>query len=134
MNAASKDTATLLASTSSLGLTLATDLFYSRMPDQPDDCVAIIDNPGDAPMLGLKKLSNNYHYSSVSIQVRNTDHDTGWGIINDIFQFLHGHSNATIDSTYYALFRAMADPQVLAYDENERIIFMVNFEVQRRSS
>lgn len=134
MNPASKDIATLLSEQSALALTIATNLFFSRMPDQPDDCVSVIDNPGEAPMLAQKKLSSNYHYSSVSIQVRNTDYANGWDVINDIMQFLHGHSDETINSTYYTLIRALNDPQVLAYDQNERVIFMVNFEVQRRSS
>jgi hypothetical protein len=134
MNPASKDIVTLLSNQSSLALTLATDLFFSRMPDQPDDCVAIIDNPGGPPLLALKKLTNNYHYSSVSVQVRNTSYSEGWEVINNIWQFLHGHSDETIDGTYYTLIRAMNDPQVLAYDQNDRVIFLVNFEVQRRST
>lgn len=134
MNPASKDIATLLSQQSSLALTLATDLFFSRMPDQPDDCVAIMDNPGDPPLLAQTKLTKNYYYSSVSIWVRNTTYENGWDQIHNIVEFLHGHSDETIDGTFYALFRALNDPQVLMYDENERVIFIVNFEVQRRNT
>lgn len=124
----------MLSDESSLGLTLATNLFFSRMPDAPDDCVAIADGPGDPPMLAQAKLANNYYYSAITIYARNTDYVLGWQALNKIVEFLHGRSNEVIDGTYYALIRAISDPQVLEYDKNERITLMVNFEVQRRNN
>lgn len=134
MNPTSKDIATLLSDQSSLGLTVGTDLFFSRMPDNPDDCVAIVDGPGNTPMLAQAKLANNYYYSAITIYARNTDYTLGWQALNQIIEFLHGHSNEVIDGTYYALIKALSDPQVLEYDANERIVLMVNFEVQRRNN
>lgn len=134
MNPAGKDIANILQDLSSLGLTLATDLFYGRMPDGAnlDNIVAVIDNPGDAPQLTLQKTTSGYKFSSVSIQVRNVDYDDGYEVINDIIDYLHGLSGVVESGTLYTLVKAMADPQVLEFDENDRVIFMVNFEVQRR--
>ena len=134
MNPAGKDIASILEDQSSLGLTLATDLFYGRLIDGDgfDNIVAVVDNPGDAPQLTLQKDTSGYKYSSVSIYVRNVDYDDGYAVIDSIVDYLHGLSGIVESGTLYTLVRAMADPQVLEYDENDRVVFMVNFEVQRR--
>lgn len=134
MNPASKDIAELLDADTSLGLTSGTDLFHGRMPDQPDDCVAVLDNPGDPPMLTFDKATSNYYYSSVSVRVRSFDYDTGWGIMFNIMTYLHGlgQLNSVDNTSYYGVIKAMNDPQVLYWDKNDRAIFFINFEVQRK--
>jgi hypothetical protein len=136
MNSTAKDIATLLDGDSSLGLTLGTDLFYSRRPTEPaggeDNVVTVYDNPGSPPLLTYQKSTSNYFFSSVTVQVRNQDYDTGYAIMDSILTFLHASSNIVIGTTYYALIRALNDPQVLKWDDNDRVIFFINFEVQRR--
>ena len=134
MNPASKDIAQYLAGESSLGLVLGTSLFYARMPDSPDDCVTVMDNPGDAPMLTYDKATSNYYYSSVSVRVRNTDYAAGWAVIFAILTFLHGlgQQNSVDASSYYGVVKAMNDPQVLYWDNNDRVTFFINFEIQRK--
>ena len=134
MNSTATDIATLLDGDTSLGLTLGTDLFVGRMPDQPANCVVVYDNPGDAPMLTYKKATSNYFYSSVSVRIRNTNYESGWAQMFAILEFLHASSQDTIGMTYYALIKAMNDPQVLHWDDNDRVLMVVNFEVQRRDS
>ena len=134
MNSTATDIATLLDGDTSLGLTIGTDLFTGRMPDQPADCVVVYDNPGDAPMLTYKKATSNYFYSSVSVRIRNTNYTAGWTQIFAILEFLHASSQDVIDGTYYALIKAMNDPQVLHWDDNDRVLMFVNFEVQRREN
>lgn len=134
MNPASKDIADFLNDDTALGLTLATDLFYGRMPDSPDDCITVFDNPGDGPSLTLDKATSDYYYSSVSIRARNTDYATGWAQMFNILEYLHGlgQLNAIDNSSYYGVIKAMNDPQVLYWDENDRVIFFINFEIQRK--
>lgn len=134
MNPASKDISTLLKNESSLALTFGTDLFFARMPDEPSDCVAVLDNPGRPPMLTYKKETSNYFYSSVTVWVRNTDYAAGWAQIHEILTFLHGLGSQVVDGTYYDIIKAMADPQLLYWDENQRAVFIVNFTVQRREN
>lgn len=134
MNSAAIDIGTLLDGDASLGLTLGTDLFTGRMPDQPADCVVVYDIPGGAPMLTFKKTTSNYYYSSVSVRIRNTSYESGWSQMFDILAFLHASSEDVIGGTYYALIRAMNDPQVLHWDDNDRVLMFVNFEVQRSNA
>lgn len=134
MNPACKDIAQFLDEETALGLTLGTDLFYGRMPDSPTNCVAIFDNPGGAPMLTLKKSTSAYFYSSFNVRVRNIAYAEGWGIANDIVTFLHGlnQQNCPDGSSYVGVIKALNDPQVLHWDKNDRVIFFVNFDIQRK--
>jgi hypothetical protein len=134
MNPTCKDIAQFLNEDTSLGLTLGTDLFYGRMPDGPSNCVAVYDNPGDSPMLTLKKETSNYFYSSINVRVRNTEYANGWEIMYNIVAFLHGlHQQNTPDaSSYIGVIKAQNDPQVLYWDKNDRVIFFTHFEVQRK--
>ena len=139
MNPTSKDIAGMLDGESSLGLTLLTDLFYSTLPPEKAgivgaDIVSVMDNGGDEPMLQLLKADSDYYFPAVNVQVRNTDHDSGYAQIFAIYQFLHGTTAVVVGSTYYALIKAISDPQLLHKDENSRYVFVVNFNVQRRSN
>lgn len=132
MNATSEDIADILALEGSLELTLATDLFFARMPDTPDAVVTVYDNPGQSPLLTLDKATSDYYFSSISIQVRDGTYAAGWITIFGIMEFLHGSHGIVQDGTYYALIKALGNPQLLHYDENGRPTFVINFEVQRR--
>lgn len=137
MNASCKDIATMLNDESSLGLTLMTDLFYNYLPPEKEgivgsDIVSVMDNGGGEPMLQLSKILSDYYFPSVNVQVRNYDHDSGYAQIFSIFQFLHGTSDVVVNSTYYALIKAISDPQLLHRDQNERYVFVVNFDIQRK--
>lgn len=133
MNATSKDIAEILDGDSSLGLTLGTDLFMYRMPATPDDLVVVRDNPGRAPMLQYSQSRSNYYYSSVTVWVRNTDYGSGYAVAQSILEYLHATGNVTINSTNYQLIRAEGDVQLLHFDENDRAVFITNYEVQRKS-
>ncbi len=137
MNAPSKDIAQLLDSNSALGLTLNTDLFYQYMPPEKSgvvgaNIVTIIDNAGGPPMLQFDKAKSDYYFSQVSVQVRNIDQDAGYAQIFAIFQYLHGSSQITLNSTNYVLIKAVSDPQLLHIDENQRRLFVCSFDIQRR--
>lgn len=134
MNTPSKDIATLLNSSGDLSLVLGTDLFYSKFPANPDDCVAVFDNPGGAPLLSFQKETSDYYYSSVSVRCRNVNYDLGYAQIFSILEYLHGLHNQTINATLYTLIKAENDPQVLGWDDNDRIIFFINFMTQRRKT
>ena len=132
MNSAAKDIVSILNGESSLGLTSGTDLFYSRMPDSPDKCVTCFDTPSRSPMMTYKQLTSKYYYSGVSVWARDIAYDNAYSTLQAILEFLHANWNITVGSTYYALIKALNEPQVLNYDKNDRIIMMVNFDVQRR--
>jgi hypothetical protein len=134
MNPPSKDIAELLEAESSLELTLATNLFYGRLPDTPDVCVSVLDNPGDPPMITLQKNTSAYFYSSVCVQIRDVDYTSGWEKAQAILTYLHAlnHTNSIDDTATYGVVKAMNDPQLLYWDKNDRVVFFINFETQRK--
>ena len=132
MNSYSKDIVQLLSDEVSVSLTQAVDLFYARMPTTPQNCTVVYDESGPPPLLQYVKSRSNYYYSSVSIRVRNTDYDAAWVIMDEIQTFLHGHSQVVINGTFYALIKAINPPHQLHFDENDRVVLIINFEVQRR--
>ncbi len=133
MNPTSVDICTLLEADSSLGLTSATNLFVGKEPASPDDCVTVFDIPGDAPLLTLTgKGGGDYYHPSVQVRVRNNDYLTGWGLIHNIQEYLHGVCEYIEDGTKYLLIKGVDDPSLLDWDENDRARFITIFSVYRR--
>jgi len=133
MNPSSKDIVEMLEAESSLGLTFATDLFIGREPTLPKNCVTIFDTPGFPPLLTLDEGDPVYYYPSVQIRVRNTSYLTGWNLIHDIMASLHGRANeVSSDGVLYTVIYCSSGPALLDWDENNRVRFIINFNLQRR--
>ena len=135
MNVTSQDVKDMLAhSSSGLGLVFATDLFVGREPAQPDNCVTVFDTPGRAPGLTTGTGAGGveqYFYSSVQIRVRNRDYRAGWAVINNIKDFLHGKAHEVWNSTTYELIQCMMEPALLDWDEDDRVRWVITFDLQR---
>ena len=131
MNHASVDIKDMLAAESTLALTGGTDLFIGEEPKTPDDCVTIYDTPSLPPDLQLDG-SARYYYSSVQIRIRNLDYVPGITLARNIMETLHGRAGETWGGALYTVIMAMGEPALLARDDNERLIFTINFNMQRR--
>ena len=130
MNSCSEDVKDMIEAVSALGLAFATDLFIAREPTTPKDCVTIFDTPGAPPDIALDK--SEYYYPSIQVRVRNTDYTVGWALANDIMIELHGQVQETWNGTLYTVIKATSGPALLGWDENNRAIIVVNFDIQRR--
>ena len=134
MNSPSEDIKDMLVADSSLSLTFATDLFIGREPTLPKNCVTIFDTAERAPQLTLggKDNTENYFYPSIQIRVRNIDYRDGWDLIQDIRTSLHGRAQETRNGTLYSVIYCASGPALLDWDENNRVRFIINFNIQRR--
>ncbi len=130
MNPASEDIKDIIEAESSLGLVFATDLFTGKEPTSPANCVTIFDTPGASQDNTLGNDST-YQRPAVQIRVRNTDYATGWGVINDIRDLLHGKGPETWNGTLYSSIVCSSEPALLDWDTNNRARFFVNLEIQR---
>lgn len=130
MNAPSVDIAAMLEAESSLGLVLGTNLFVGGEPADPVDSVTIFDTQGLSPEFGLDTF--NYYNPSIQIRVRDSKYVDGWDLINAIKIALHGRAHETWNGTRYMSIQCMGDPGILDYDQNDRVRFVVNFNIQRR--
>jgi len=131
MNSAAKDFVTLLANASSLGLVFKTNLFVGKEPTTPNDTVTLFDGVSSAPQLTLTK-GEDYFYDAVQIRIRNMDYNTGYALAKGIMGVLHGLGQQTVNNTLYSVIYCSNGPAPLGWDDNGRIIFVLNFEVQRR--
>lgn len=130
MNAPSEDIKDMLEAKSSLGLVFAENLFIANEPAKPNNCVTIYDTIGGAPDLTLDQLS--VYNPSVQVRVRNIDYLTGWILIQSISNTLHARAQEVWNGTLYSLISIASGPAMLRWDENERVLFIVNLEIMRR--
>jgi len=131
MNPGSEDVKDMLEAESSLGLVFATNLFIAREPTTPGNCVTLYDTAGRPPQLTFNK-DENYYYEGLQIRVRNADTLTGWALIRAIQDSLHGRALESWNGTVYTLIFVTSGPAFLTWDENNRGIWSINFELQRR--
>lgn len=131
MNPGSEDVKDMLEAESSLGLTHLTNLFISREPTTPSNCVTLYDTQGRPPQLTLNR-DEKYYYEGLQIRVRNKDYSTGWALIRAIQNSLHGRALETWNETVYTLIFVTSGPALIGYDESNRVILTINFELQRR--
>lgn len=130
MNPASVDVKDMLVA-SGLGLVFSKNLFVGKEPVSPPDCVTIYDTPSMQPDLTLDK-TETYYRSSVQVRVRNTKYLDGMELSRYIMDALHGRAHETWGDSLYTVIRAMGEPAAMAWDDNNRIIFIINFNLQRR--
>lgn len=131
MLAPSVDIKDILENDSSLELVFGTNLFIGSEPTEPANCVTIFDTPGRSQDVTLGNDSN-YFYPSLQVRARNTDYTTGYGIINNIRNALHGITQRTLNGSTYQSIVCSSEPALLDWDDNRRARFFTNFECQRR--
>ncbi len=132
MNPVTVDIKDMLEDESGLGLVFATNLFIGREPTTPDNCVTLYDPPGGRVGLTLDAKRERYLYNDLQVRVRNNSYVTGWEVAEEIMDYLHGWANEEYNGTYYAFIQCITPPELLEWDENNRAVFIVNFQIQRR--
>lgn len=129
MNPVTEDIKDMLEADSSLGLALADNLFIGFEPPTPDNCVTLFDTTGRQAALNMD--GSEYRYNSLQVRGRNIDYLNGYSEMESIYNFLQGKSHETWNGTVYQLIIATSDIGILDWDENNRVRFSINFEVQR---
>ena len=131
MNPPSIDVKDILAATSSLALTFATDLFVSEMPTTPDACVCVYDSGGDDPEV-------EYTYERPHVQVRIRGDKGGYEVAHELARAirdtLSGTANYTINAARYVGIWAVGDILSIGYDNNQRPLLTVNFRLHRTNT
>ncbi len=131
MNTCSLDIRDMLVE-EDIGLVFAENLFISREPANPSNCVTIYDAPGGSIDLTAAGVTERYYRHDVQVRIRNADYLDGWQVAYDIVDRLHARAGEVWGDTYYALIECTSPPFVLEYDDNNRVIFIANFSIQRR--
>jgi hypothetical protein len=120
----------MILADSSLDLAFASSLFVNKEPAKPDNTVTIFDTPGFPPYMGFTDVG--YEYPSIQIRVRNRSQEDGWNLINEIYLLLHGRAHETWNNAIYESIRASGSIALLDWDDNGRVRFIINFNIQRK--
>ena len=130
MNTTSFDVKDMLEA-AGLGLIYKKNLFRAKEPTNPDNVVTIYDTPTGMPERTLDN-SQFYYRSSIQVRVRNNNYSDGMTLAMNIMQSLHGRAQETWGGTLYTVIQATGEPVPMAWDENNRTIIIINFNLQRR--
>lgn len=113
------------------GLTLGTNLFVGRMPDDPDACVAVYEYGGVAPTNTMGGGAPVLQNPSIQVRVRATSYAAAEATANLCFAALEAIIDETINTTRYNRVTAIQSPFPLERDPDDRIVFVQNFDVKR---
>jgi hypothetical protein len=130
MNAPSLDVADMLVAESALGLEYGKNLFITKEPASPINCVTILDTGGYPPQLVMD--GERYEYPTINIRVRASHFSDAWDLIDRIVVTLHGRNHETWNGTLYTVIRCANNPALLDQDENGKTRVVVNVNLQRR--
>jgi len=106
--------------------TVGTNIFTGWMPDSPDVAISVMQTAGGPPMVHPSTME----YPNVQVLVRHTSYDSGWTLINNIYDDLHGLANTTINTRVYSI-QALAAPVKIAEDAKDRVMFSCNFRIYK---
>jgi hypothetical protein len=116
--------------------TINTSVTVGRLPDSPDNVLAVFERPGRPPFLTMTGASAPEDKTSnprVQIRVRDTAYDAGRTKIYLAFSLLQGKTNVTLVGTPAVTFRlitAVQSPTHLGLDEEQRHEWTLNMDLQ----
>ena len=120
----------LVSNVSAVSLTAGSNLFYGRLKDSPDTCVAIYETGGQTPD---DTMGNNtapvLENPRIQIVARAGSYATAATLIGDIWDKLQLVSNETLTATYYARISATQSPFALERDSQDRMVMACNFQI-----
>ena len=120
------------ASTPTAQLTLGTNLFLGRRPDEPDTMVAIFETAGDPPTLTFgSDTAPPVESRGLQVQVRARSYSTAEALATECWTALCLIDNEVIGSTLYLLADPAQSPFPLDRDAQDRMMHVVNFNVAR---
>lgn len=104
--------------------TVGTTIFKYRMPPSPDNCTAVYPTGGPE---GLRYIPLNY--PTVQVRVRNANPASGYTILQNIHNTLHGlHTTLSGGVIVTDCFGVQSQPILIELDDKQRIHHVINFE------
>lgn len=132
MNPTSKDIATIVESHSANEWVFGVNLFIGKEPEMPNCVATIYDTTSMKPVTALNGSEGAFEFPAVQLRVRDTKYDTAYNKIYSLFEFLNGQYGLTVGSTLISSIIAVDSPVFLEFDNKNRAIFIINFEITRR--
>jgi hypothetical protein len=115
-------------------LTLGTNLYLARLPDDPDTCVAVYEYVGGAPLSTMNGAALPLvERPRVQVVTRASSYTTGRSLADEIWTALEQIVNDTTlaSGDRYHRVAGLQSPFALERDSHDRIIIAQNFEVSK---
>ena len=128
MIAAAEDIATILEAETEM--VLGTDLFIGKELSKPDNCVTIFDISGEPADIALD--GSSYQKPSIQLRIRNNNQLVASTLCQTLLGILDGLGNVVVGTTTYMIIYCSSGPALLDWDANERIRFIINFNIKRK--
>lgn len=109
--------------------TLATDIFYTKFPAQPYNCIILMGQAGQSTKTTLNKTMT-LERPELGIRVRNQDDVTADAKAKAIYDLLNLTFNTTLGSTRFKSIRAIAPHFPAGQDKNENFLYSINFSLE----
>ena len=124
------DVGTLLAAQVG-SLTLGTNLFLGRLPDEPDTAVALFETGGEAPVNTMGGGLYEVEQPRLQVLTRGASYSATHALAMSVWLVLEATTNDTLSATLYHRITAVQSPFPIERDSKDRIVFSQNFRVQR---
>lgn len=113
-------------------LTLGTNLFLGRMPDEPDTCVALYEYGGDSPLSTMgSDAMPPVEQPRIQILTRAPGYSSSRSLALSCWAAVEAILNETLSGTRYHRVSANQSPFPLERDSHDRVLFAQNFRVQK---
>jgi hypothetical protein len=111
--------------------TLGTNMFYGRMPDNPDVCITLYEYEGQPPMqnFGASAFSLEMPRVQVVTRASREDYPTARDKAVAIRALLAAMTEVTVGDKRILRVQSLGSVVPLGYDTNDRPKFAVNFQV-----
>lgn len=112
--------------------TIGTTIFQGRLPDQPDECIAITKYVGDPNRLHGNTNLPADERGNLQVLIRAARDDTASAatLADSVYDAVH-FRHETLNGSRYDWSEANHTPAQLNRDENDRPIWVVNVTVKR---
>lgn len=113
-------------------LTLGTNLFLGRLPDDPDTCVSVYEYGGDAPVntMGSDAMPP-VEQPRIQLLTRAAGYSSARTLALSCWTAIESVLNESLSGTRYHRITANQSPFPLERDSQDRVLFAQNFRVQK---
>lgn len=117
-------------------LTVGTDLFMGRLPDNPDACGAVFEYQGKAGDYVLGSADPILEHPRVQIAFRGDpfDYETPRDLAETAYQAAAALAHQTLTSTRYLVMEPLQPPFLLKNDKNDRPVIAFNCQISKALS
>lgn len=131
MNSAAADTATYLDTqgAGTAGGSTGWTIRVSKEPTSPDDAITVYDTSGFVP-----DPDNGVYHPSIQVRVRGNGYAAAYAKAEEVRDILITPTSVDIGTTNYVNWWQQGSIEHIGYDDNDRALLVLNFNITRQEA